>query len=76
MLRRIAPIGEHIGIGHGARQPMTTAFRNGIRKVAAHLAPDTLGDGELQSRFLNDGDETAFGVLVRRHAAIATGPVI
>ncbi len=52
---------------------MTTAFRNGIRKVAAHLAPDTLGDGELLSRFLNDGDETAFGVLVRRHAAMVFG---
>lgn len=70
MLRRIVLLGEHIGIGHGARHPMTTAFRNGIRKVAAHLAPDTLGDGELLSRFLNDGDETAFGVLVRRHAAM------
>ncbi len=52
---------------------MTTAFRNGIRKVAAHLAPDTLGDGELLSRFLSDGDETAFGVLVRRHAAMVFG---
>ena len=52
---------------------MTTAFRNGIRKVAAHVAPDTLGDGELLSRFLTDGDETAFGVLVRRHAAMVFG---
>src|SRR5262245_6465583 len=52
---------------------MPTAVSNGIRRVAARLAPDTATDGELLGRFLNERDEAAFAALVRRHAAMVLG---
>lgn len=52
---------------------MPTAASNGLRRVAARLAPDTATDGELLARFVNDRDDDAFAALVRRHAAMVSG---
>ena len=52
---------------------MTTPLRNGILRVAAQLAPDGVSDGELLARYLTDGDDSAFAVLVRRHANMVLG---
>lgn len=52
---------------------MTTALHNGIRKVAARLAPESATDGQLLLRFLDERDEAAFAAIVRRHGAMVLG---
>ena len=52
---------------------MPTTASNGLRRVAARLAPDPASDGELLSRIHNHCDEDAFAALVRRHAAMVFG---
>lgn len=52
---------------------MTTALGDGLRRVAAKLAPDDAPDGELLARFLAARDEAAFAVVVRRHGAMVLG---
>ena len=52
---------------------MTIALQNGIRRVAAQLAPEVAPDGELLARYLTDRDEAAFSQLVQRHANMVYG---
>jgi len=52
---------------------MTTLLRSGLRRVAARLTPDDTSDGRLLARHLAGDDDSAFAVLVRRHAGLVYG---
>src|SRR5271165_6929871 len=54
----------------------TRSFGGALRdflRCRRYQSADALGDGELLQRFHRDRDETAFAVLVDRHAALVLG---